>query len=60
MFFLKILFGIALIAFGIWIFIGQVKWYQKGLKDFSGGHIRLLICAIGFFIGGIIVICQQI
>jgi hypothetical protein len=58
--FLNMLLGIALMLGGVWLTIVQVKWYQKGIKDFSGGRIGLLICGIGLVSYGIITIVQHI
>jgi hypothetical protein len=54
------LLGIALLASGIWLTVVQTKYLWNGKPDFSGGHIRLLICGIGCVVAGIIVIVQNI
>ena len=57
---LNILYGMALIPLGIWLTIAQVKFFGKGIRDFSGGHVKLLIAGIGLVIGGIILIIKYI
>jgi len=56
--YLYIFGGLVAIVLGGWVTITQVKWYQKGIKDFSGGRIGLLIYGVGLIIGGIVAICQ--
>jgi len=57
---MNFLFGIVLIVIGVWLTIVQIKFFNSDKSDYSGGHLKLLICGIGLIVCGAILIFQSL
>lgn len=57
---MHILFGIGLIAVGLWIVIAQGKNLMDGKPNMSGGITSMFIAGLGIIVFGIIEIIKSL